>query len=273
MVPDNLRQNARLGDDHPNALVVRLVAAVVDTWRGFEDDRVHGVTRRRRRLVAHRTPRAGGRVDEATAVARPQPLRAPEHPVVGQPRASLTWQSAEHLSVASPWASTWVYLRVRAVSGFSTRCQVRVECESLGACLRVTSARLSVARWLNGAKLGRTRYFKIRQVRPAFESEWTRIRNRFRIPRFGIWTSPMNSTGGLRKHIVGWAPAESCLGGRVAWGTTMWTWTATWTTPSRSVRRIGPTARRRRTWSGTPRCSRLRCTSSTTSATDTAPTV
>ena len=23
----------------------------------------------------------------------------------------------------------------------------------------------------------------------------------------------MNSTGGLRKHIVGWAPAESCLGG------------------------------------------------------------
>lgn len=146
VVPDNLRQNARLGDDHPNALVVRLVAAAVDTWRGFEDDRVHGVTRRRRRLVAHRTPGPDGRVDEAAAVARPQPLRAPEHPVVGQPRASLTWQSAEHLSVASPWASTWVYLRVRAVSGFSTRCQVRVECESLGECLRVTSARLSVAR-------------------------------------------------------------------------------------------------------------------------------
>jgi hypothetical protein len=155
VVPDNLWQNARLGDDHPNALVGRLVAAAVDTWRGFEEDRVHGVTRRRRRFVAHRTPRADGRVDEAAAVARPQPLRAPKHPVVGEPRASLTWQTGQHLSVASPWASTWVYLRVRAVSGFSTRCQVRVECESLGECLRVTSARLSVARWLNGAKLGR----------------------------------------------------------------------------------------------------------------------
>ena len=94
----NLGQYPGLGHDLPNMLVGHLAAPVVELGRGFEHYRVHGITRRRSLLVARRAPRDDPGVDEAAAVARPQPLHAPEHPGCA-PR--LTWQSGEHLRRAA----------------------------------------------------------------------------------------------------------------------------------------------------------------------------
>ena len=88
----------RTWEDSLFTLVGHLAAPVVELGRGFEHYRVHGITRRRSLLVARRATRDDPGVDEATAVARPQPLHAPEHPGCA-PR--LTWQSGLHLRRAA----------------------------------------------------------------------------------------------------------------------------------------------------------------------------